>query len=962
MSKTNQDNSSSVKAPIMESVTMDSRKFLSAINSSAQSQIKFFEDAVRKLGEGQGADWNLAALLNGRLIIEDANGNYLMADYARQKGGRITINNFKAVKVSEGEKSPIFESACQSLVNAIEKGDVKDMEGSLSRIAANRFRSKAIPTSGLVRTRDGVVRHIEIGDGVFTEEKIQALADRIVEELSDKVNIQEGKLIGEFSTQALKLPVSELMIRRVVAYRGREQARNAFWSPNFQTLTESLAGYVSKGDNDSLKKAVDLSVQFLREHQEFCLLNRAQVAELIGNTLVTRGIFNEAVANDTAMLFNRVNLKVNKADIIDAWRKTAKKAEHPVMLENVALLEAAEDFEHAHDQFLSTVFEDVGETTRMALLNGLKLLKDRLRKKKPAVPELDQAADALQDPTGAPAVGGPAPQGENLPLEGKEPGTLTEGIDDPEAEVDHLINRLSDNDTTDDDAVFAAMQLLASTQGGMEAMGAKNLDNFDQEPGSLDQGGAGELPDLGATPATPELPPAAPAPATGTPTTVININTGGGQPQIDQAPATPAPAPAPEGTNDDVLGSLDDLDLETSELGGEDQGLDLSSIDRKTPPLSEDEVKTLDTILEAVQEQEKEEEQEVVEEKKEDDGDLFTLPEGIESTKVDAGYGMTILAEYVLDQKISEIEKLIGDKKLPDDKIDENLDQIVGTSLAGDPNLSDPAKMEKAKKELIGAVMQKRLAAKRAQAAKANTPLMVGEDVVAENQIKSPTKQLSKRGLKKAAINKLVEEGKLEWIKKEGDGVLGEFKGVRFVIDHANPAVLLSSDGEIEIPIPESLIPGALYLAEVTEKEADADDFVEWLDKNIGQLKPITEAENKAIDEGIAKITVTPDVKVEVDVAGDNAAPVVAADPPVVTEPPIVPEPVQPKIDVPPPAKEDGPTPPKPEKAEEGGEKEEEAEEDDDEDLEEALKRVLNPIEECDSTCSKGKKKKKSSK
>lgn len=951
MSKRNQDASASV----MESVTMDSRKLLSAINNSAQSQIKFFSEAVRRLGEKSGKKWNLSALLNGRLFIEDVNtGQYIMADFARSKGGKVTINNFKKIEVNEGAKNPIFESACKSLIDAIESGNGRDMDASLSRIAANRFRGRAIPNSGMVRTRDGAVRHIDTNNNVLGEGRIQRLAEQIVEAISDRVTINEGKMVGEFVTEPIKLPVSELMNRRVVAYHMRERAKNAYWSNNFQTLVESTAALISNGDDESLKKAVDINAQFLFEHQEFSLLTKAQTKSIIENTLATRGIFNESIAGDTASLFHRVGLKVNRNDIIDSWKKTAEKVQHPVMLENVNLLASASDFPKANDAFLKSIFEAVGETTRMALLNGLKMLKDKLRKGKPApdqeleqaVPEMDGADDGAIKPDldGLDGLDDPTADKPNAGLgggakAGPSPNALREGVEDPEADIDLLISKLENPDTADDNTVYGAMDLLSQVQSATSAMDSKNLDNFDQEPGMQPEPGLDTLDDPAASDPTLAPPIGGGAPAPTGATTVININTGGGQPQISGTPES-TPAPTPDiGTEDAVgdLGALDDIDLETNELDDsqpDEPELDLASVQRTELPLSEDDVKELDSIFEELNEAEIKGDD--IDETIDEDPDLFTLPEGVEAGKISADYGVRIIAEYLLPQKIMDLEKLIRDRKVPEDQVDKGIDEMAGATLAGDPTLvNDQKKLMKAKQELIGAYMQKKLAAKRKKVNTGGAVAAIGED-----QIKSPCKQLARRGLKKAAINQLVEEGKLNWLKREGDGVLGTFKGIQFVIDHATPPALLSSDGEIEIPIPESLIPGALYLAEVNDTEAEADMFVEWLNDQIEQLKPITEEESRAIDEGVARISVSPDVKVEVDVI--DAAPVIDT-PPVISEPPVVPTPG--KDDGPPAELVDG----------EGDDKGEE----DEEDLDEAIDRVLNPINECDKPCGKCKKKNK---
>lgn len=809
MSKFNQDARTSVT--IAESVTMDSRKFLSVFNNSAESQVKFFSDSVRKLGEEQNANWRLAATAKSHIVIEDVDtGDYMIADYNRQKGGRITINNLKRIEITEGEKSSIFESACAALVESLDKGDTKGSESALDRIAANRFRSKSVPNSGLVRTRDGVVRHISVRTDVMNEEIQDDLVDRIVADLSDEITISEGNVSGTFSKEQIKLPISEFTTRRVVAYRTRDRALNANWSQNFQTLVESIAGHICSG-KDGIKKIVPVVAEFLREQQEFSLLTREQLNEVVSNALAARGIFNESIVSDTTTLLYKTNYKINRLDIIDAWKKTAKRADHPVMLENAILLESASEseFPKKHEQFLATIFEAVGQTTREALKNGL--------------------------------------------------GMLTDKITDPQAkqQLAELTAKLSDPATADDQTVWDGLNLMAKTQGRLD-----DMSDFDQMPGADAMGAGSELP----APDAPVEPPIAPATGGSGGGTVININTSGAAPSITGGGTPPPAAPVPAPESDDLLGSLDDVDLEAggqqNDQGGQpapDEELQLASLERSGSPLNEEETVSLEQamgILDAIATDAGAEE--TVTESEVESDDEFVLPEGVAAAKVNPDYGVRVLSEFTMDQRIMDLDKIANEKKLRTEDIQAHLDELAGAALAGDQSLKDPKAMQQAKEELMGAYIQRKANAQR-QAAGVVTP------AVAENQIKSPTKVLARRGLKKAAINKLVTEGNLQFIKKEDKAIFGQYKGIPFVIDKTmEPAALLNFDARIEIPIPEGLVPGALYLSEMAEEEADADLFVEWLDKNIERLRPLTPEEEQQIQEAVAKLTVSPDVKVEI--------------------------------------------------------------------------------------------------
>src|SRR4051812_48380759 len=102
-------------------VTMDSRKFLGAINSSLQSRIVAMEQRVKQLGQQAGVNWRLVSLGNDNLFIEDIDEHiYFGASYRREKGGSVVIENVRPIRVVEAKKRSIFEASCKQLVDAVE--------------------------------------------------------------------------------------------------------------------------------------------------------------------------------------------------------------------------------------------------------------------------------------------------------------------------------------------------------------------------------------------------------------------------------------------------------------------------------------------------------------------------------------------------------------------------------------------------------------------------------------------------------------------------------------------------------------------------------------------------------------------------------------------------------------------------------------------------------------------------
>ena len=141
------------------------------------------------------------------------------------------------------------------------------------------------------------------------------------------------------------------------------------------------------------------------------------------------------------------------------------------------------------------------------------------------------------------------------------------------------------------------------------------------------------------------------------------------------------------------------------------------------------------------------------------------------------------------------------------------------------------------------------------------------DDSVAEDQYHAP--QIPKRGYKKASVQQVDES--INWKQRQSDAMLGEMAGVTFVFDHGGESdlspVILSEDGSVELPIPEKLFDSAFAAAGMAE--GNDGPFRSWLAESIEQLRPISDEEDIALNEAMAKITSNPDGSITVDVSGD---------------------------------------------------------------------------------------------
>ena len=303
---------------------------------------------------------------------------------------------------------------------------------------AQRFSSKAIPATGIVRCRDGVTRHVPVSnDSVTLESTVKnRLVAVIVESLRDRVIVENGSVVaGSFDDgDAVNLPVTKWAGRKLVAKRMLEAAKNAYWSEGFQNRVHEIAKLVAEG---KVEQAVKTIAPFLAEMEEFTLLSRAQVQTLVENSLAAKAVFNIQLCEDTATLFFRTNMRLSRRKIIDEWANIARKSEHPVLAENVKILEDSKNFESSYQKFLKLIFETISnrEVAAEALATTLGALKD----KTPKIKESHELSSKLNN----------------------------------------LIVRLK-NRNPDDAAIYEAEDLIATIQEELAA--ADSLQKFDQMP------------------------------------------------------------------------------------------------------------------------------------------------------------------------------------------------------------------------------------------------------------------------------------------------------------------------------------------------------------------------------------------------------------------------------------------------------------------------------------------------
>ncbi|MBD3406198.1 MAG: hypothetical protein GF411_08820 [Candidatus Lokiarchaeota archaeon] len=457
-----------------KTVTLDARKVIKFINEGAQSNITMFEGLVGKMGERAGRNYRLVSLHNNSLLFEDVdNGSYYMAKHDRtKKNGKVHLTDISKVQIKESKKGHVFSNACCDLIDAIAEENDKSAESAFKKLEMCRFRPTVATNEGYVVTRDNMRRRINIAEDVVSEDNKAKIINTILEALSDKVEVKDGNIVSAslHDGTEIKLPITEMDRRRLIAKKMRLVAESAYQSTSFQKFCKNVAGLVSQ---DKLKEAVTESAKFLGEYQEFCMLNLNEMRDLVSNALATQNNYNPVLCEHTALTLFRSNLRVNKNDILEAWGKTAKMAGSAPILEGVDKLRTANNFEDDYMKFLQDVMTEDRDVQRKAFLNSLSVIRNTLENE----------------------VG---------------------GDDESVLQVDELMARLANEDTADDSAMSEAAELLASLDssiidlGSFDQAGATPEIDFDAigageegmgEVGDIEEpdlgGGGGGIPDLG---------------------------------------------------------------------------------------------------------------------------------------------------------------------------------------------------------------------------------------------------------------------------------------------------------------------------------------------------------------------------------------------------------------------------------------------------------------------------------
>lgn len=853
-------------------VKIDSRKFLGAINDSAQAQVTFFEERISSMGKHAGRNYKLVALHPKSLYFEDTDKNeYFIAEHTRDKGGRVNISNIRQVQVVEEEKQSLFSESCLRLVNAIEENDQRGMNSAFKRMQAQRFSGRVVPHSGVIRGRDNITRHITISNGASIDENVKSrLVTTIVEGLRDRVIIENGEVVSGTFTDGhdVRLPVTKWASRKLVARRMRDTASNAYFSEGFQRRIHNLAGLVSEG---KISEAVKSVSGFLDENEEFTLLSRKQVKTLIENALAASAIFNDQLATDVSTLFHRTNIKVNRGKIVSEWRNIARKSEQFTLNENVQILENSKNFEEAYDRFLQLIFEAFSnkQVAASALATALGDLRNR-------TPKIRESHD----------------------LAGK---------------LDNLIARLQTRDF-DDAAIYEAEDLIATIQEELAA--TDTLSNFDTMPGDNKMSGGGAI-----------------SKGEGGGQPVININSpliqiggkssaaGEGEEGLDDlglgeededdissllgdeeaAGTSPAPGGAPGGAPPAPAGGAPPAPG-TAPTGGAPPRME--SFGRRRKPLNESRPVHYEMRDEDDDDEFGEDDYGIDESH---DPYAFKPRSNAGNSSLMSDYGAPAIADKSTVQKVVKImDKLALEHNLKGQALHDNLADMAKAAIKAVGLRVPQGRMNNAIEECVESFISESSAeydtrqkpkgpgkhyqakkkraskfqpwekAKRNEYGKSRSKAFDkpwededDEDFV-EDQFKGP--RIRGRGLKKTShAPREIKNESIQWHEKQEDGIMGSLHGVNFILDHGGdsniPPVILSEDGSVELPIPEELRQSAYASAGMAN--GDGKNFKRWLSESIEQLRLISDDEDNVLDEAVATITTTDDGGISVEVSGD---------------------------------------------------------------------------------------------
>jgi len=416
-------------------ITMDARKFLRTINESVGSKVAFFTKKVSEMGAKTGKNLRLVALDKRHLFYEDVDSNtYYRANISKDKN-RYKVYDIKRVVIEESQKGESFSQFCQDLVESVDDGDSNRADNAFSKIESSRFRSTVVPSSGVVRTKDGNVHRIPVSESRISDDDKKQLISVLSEAIAKNYDITEDNQVvtAYFSEDdQIKLPATESMRRAVVARNMQRTAKNAWKTDGFQKFVKNIAAHVSK---HKLQEAVDAAASFLKEYQEFCVLDQDSFDEVVENALFASNIFNGILAENVQELLYKTNLKVNKDAIIESWERTANKAQDSAWAQGVETLKESKNFSEDYDSFLSSVINEFKDTNTMKM--ALKFARDAVAK------------------------------------EGEMADTKT--VD----QLDDILARMERNETEDDAAYEEAQELLAGISYDLVDRN-ENLGDFDE--------------------------------------------------------------------------------------------------------------------------------------------------------------------------------------------------------------------------------------------------------------------------------------------------------------------------------------------------------------------------------------------------------------------------------------------------------------------------------------------------
>ena len=853
-----------------KSVVMDSSKFLSTINSSAQARIVQYENAVKSLGARVKSDWRLAALNTDKLFIENVTtGEYLEATHARVKGGRISISDITPIKIVESKKQTTFESSCLSLINAIEENDSKGMRSAFNALAAQRFSPNSVPADGLVRTRDGEIRKLSVVREGFDDKFKTKLVAALVESVTDTVVVEGTQIISAtLSEVRRKLPISEWACRKVVGQKMRDAASNAYLSEGFQTRVKHIAGLVAE---DRVQDAVKIAAKFLSQNQEFSLLTKAETTRLVENTMAAKAITNQRLCEDVATLMFRTSLHVNKKDIVKEWKTAASRSQHPALMENVTRLESAKNFEASYDNFLKRAF-----------CESMSPRDEEITAYRAALGLLQNTQQVREDQE----------------LKGK---------------LDELMHKLSGTEV-DGSTINLVREALAAAKKEVDQM--QNLDDFDEIPGDEAAALGGDM--AGAMDDTV---------GGGQPTIVINsplISIGG------ETGGAPGPEDEMADLGDDAMGDElggDDMGMDMggegdlgadpmgggddlgAEMGGDDLGgegedddlaalldsgeeeegdqLDLSSIQRRGSGLAEDSEWLKKTIAKRKGEDTDDSDDDSDDSEDcdpecqmDESSDPYAYNAIMSRTDIGIGYGTPVL-EGELPAIVTSLYNLVEDRDLDADAVAEQFVQLVKAAIS-DNGIHIPANKLDEAVQLVAAALDKSLKTLGEDQYKWGTALR--RRGLGRSDFAGPKKSgggggggssdsgfsgdapEAEEGLSGEAPKVQTESIRWSQHDKEAHGIAGQLKGVGFIVDYANPPALLDAAGRIEVPMPSNVLESALASAGLSR--GDKKLFTEWLNSNIEQLRPHSSADDAALNEAVAIVTAGPDGTVSVQVDG----------------------------------------------------------------------------------------------